>query len=57
MYQLAAALGKFFEGDAWINQIKRSNVYLKDGVELSHSVELLNGLVLRNRLELTGRKV
>lgn len=48
--------GQIFEGDAWINQLKRSNVYLKEGVELSHSVELANGLVLRNRFELTGRK-
>lgn len=50
------SFGQIFEGDAWINQIKRSNVYLKEGVELSHSVELANGLVLRNRFELTGRK-
>ncbi len=50
------SFGQIFEGDAWINQLKRSNVYLKDGVEVSHSVELANGLVLRNRFELTGRK-
>jgi hypothetical protein len=31
---------QIFEGDAWINQLKRSNIYLKEGVELSHSVEL-----------------
>ena len=50
------SFGQIFEGDAWINQLKRSNVYLKEGVELSHSVELANGLVLRNRFEITGRK-
>lgn len=50
------SFGQIFEGDAWINQLKRSNVYLKEGIELSHSVELANGLVLRNRFELTGRK-
>ncbi len=50
------SFGQIFEGDAWINQLKRSNVYLKDGIEFSHAVELLNGLVLRNRLELVGRK-
>lgn len=50
------SFGQIFEGDAWINQLKRSNVYLKDGVDVSHSVELVNGLVLRNRFELTGRK-
>ena len=48
--------GQIFEGDAWINQIKRSNAYLKEGIEFSHAVELANGLVLRNRVELTGRK-
>lgn len=50
------SFGQIFEGDAWINQLKRSNVYLKEGIELSHSLELANGLVLRNRFELTGRK-
>lgn len=50
------SFGQIFEGDAWINQLKRSNVYLKEGVELSHSLELANGLVLRNRFEITGRK-
>lgn len=48
--------GQIFNGDAWINQLKRSNVYLKEGVEFSHSLELANGLVLRNRFELSGRK-
>jgi hypothetical protein len=48
--------GQIFNGDAWINQLKRSNVYLKEGVEFSHSLELANGLVLRNRFELTARK-
>ena len=47
--------GLIFEGDAWINQLKRSNVYLKEGLELAHQVELLNGLVLHNKLEFTAR--
>lgn len=45
-----------FEGDAWINQLKRSNVYVKNALEISHSVELLNGLYLHNRLEFAGRQ-
>jgi Family of unknown function (DUF5686)/CarboxypepD_reg-like domain len=53
---IGRSFGQIFEGDAWINQLKRSNVYLKDGVDVSHSLELTNGLVLRNRFELTGRK-
>lgn len=50
------SFGQIFEGDAWINQLKRSNVYLKEGIEFSHSLELANGLVLRNRFEISGRK-
>lgn len=47
--------GQIFAGDAWINQLKRSNIYLKQGVELWHQLELLNGLVLINKFELTAR--
>ena len=47
---------QIFDGDAWINQIKRSNIYLKEGIEVGHRVELLNGLVLSNYLEYTVRK-
>ena len=47
--------GLIFEGDAWINQIKRSNIYLKQGLEVGHNVELLNGLVLYNKLEIAAR--
>lgn len=48
--------GQIFSGDAWINQLKRSNIYLKEGVELGHAVELLNGLVLENKIEYTVRR-
>ena len=48
--------GQIFAGDAWINQLKRSNIYLKEGVELGHRVELLNGLVLVNKFEYTVRR-
>ena len=48
--------GQVFEGDSWINQLKRSNVYLKDALEVSHELELVNGLVLRNRLEYANRQ-
>ncbi|MEO5891796.1 MAG: DUF5686 and carboxypeptidase regulatory-like domain-containing protein [Ferruginibacter sp.] len=47
---------QIFEGDAWINQIKRSNIYLRTGVEFGHRVELLNGLVLTNKFEYTVRR-
>ena len=48
--------GQIFEGDAWINQLKRSNIFLKEGIEFGHRIELLNGLVLVNRLEFTARR-
>lgn len=48
--------GQIFEGDAWINQLKRSNIYLKEGVEAGHNIELLNGLVLFNKFEYTVRR-
>ena len=35
-----------FQGDAWINMLKRSNIYLNNGIGLGHSFEVINGLYL-----------
>jgi len=35
-----------FQGDAWINMLKRSNVYLKNGLGIGHNFEVVNGLYL-----------
>jgi len=35
-----------FQGDAWINMLKRDNFYLNEAVGINHGLELLNGLVL-----------
>jgi len=35
-----------FQGDAWINMLKRSNIYLKNGLGIGHSFEIGNGLYL-----------
>ncbi len=35
-----------FQGDAWINLLKRSNVYLNNNIGLGHSFEIVNGLYL-----------
>ena len=35
-----------FQGDAWINMLKRDNFYLNQGIGINHGVELVNGLVL-----------
>ena len=55
-----ASLEKSFEaifnGDAWINMIKRSNVYLHQAVGLGHSIELTNGLYLFSNVDLALRR-
>ncbi len=46
----------FFEGDAWINMLKRSNVYLNNSIGAEHSLELVNGLYLFTSLDLAFRR-
>ena len=45
-----------FNGDAWINMIKRSNVYLHQAVGLGHSIELTNGLYIFSNVDLALRR-
>lgn len=45
-----------FSGDAWINMIKRNNVYLHQAVGLGHSVELANGLFLFSNVDVAFRR-
>ncbi|HEY9361633.1 MAG TPA: DUF5686 and carboxypeptidase regulatory-like domain-containing protein, partial [Chitinophagaceae bacterium] len=35
-----------FRGDAWINMLKRNNIYLNNGISLGYSYEIKNGLFL-----------
>ena len=35
-----------FQGDAWINLLKRNNFYLNQAIGIYHGVEVVNGLVL-----------
>jgi hypothetical protein len=44
-----------FANDSYINILRRSNFYKKDYIELEHGVELMNGLVLRNKIEFAHR--
>jgi hypothetical protein len=46
----------FFEGDAWINMLKRSNVYLNNSIGAEHSFEILNGLYLFSGVDLAFRR-
>jgi len=45
-----------FAGDAWINQLKRSNVYLNSGLGIGHGLELLNGLFFYTDLDINFRR-
>lgn len=45
-----------FRGDAWINLIQRSNMYLNNAVGVYHRVELFNGFVLHNDFNFALRR-
>jgi hypothetical protein len=45
-----------FQGDAWINQIKRSSVYLDNSVGIAHELELVNGLFLYTDFDIAFRR-
>ena len=45
-----------FEGDAWINMLKRSNIYLNNSLGISHAVSIVNGLHLNNGFEIAFRR-
>ena len=44
-----------FAGGSWTDQLKRSGIYEKDDIGVSHELELLNGLYLTNRVEISFR--
>ncbi|MGN6604020.1 MAG: DUF5686 and carboxypeptidase regulatory-like domain-containing protein [Ginsengibacter sp.] len=45
-----------FQGDAWINMLKRSNIYLNNGLGVGHSFEIVNGLYLFSDLNIAFRR-
>ena len=45
-----------FAGDAWINMIKRSNVFLNNVIKVGHGLELVNGLFLWTDIDLAFRR-
>lgn len=45
-----------FQGDAWINMLKRSNIYLNNGIGVGHSFELTNGLFLFTDVNMALRR-
>ncbi len=46
----------FFPGDAWVNMLKRSNIYLNNSIEVGHGLEIVNGLFITNHLEVALRR-
>ncbi len=45
-----------FQGDAWINMLKRSNMFLDNGVGLGHGIELFNGFFLHTSVDIAFRR-
>ncbi|HZH38402.1 MAG TPA: DUF5686 and carboxypeptidase regulatory-like domain-containing protein, partial [Flavisolibacter sp.] len=45
-----------FEGDAYINMIKRSNIFLNNEFGVGHGLEIFNGLFLRNEINIALRR-
>lgn len=45
-----------YAGDAWINVLKRSNIYLNNSIEFQHELEIFHGVVLMNTLEVALRR-
>lgn len=58
-YYTVSAVREFqfiYEGDAYINMIKRSNIYLNNQLGIGHGLEIANGLFLRNDLAIALRR-
>ncbi|RYY54345.1 MAG: carboxypeptidase-like regulatory domain-containing protein, partial [Chitinophagaceae bacterium] len=45
-----------FEGDAWINMIKRSNQYLDNSFGIAHGLEIANGLFVHSNFDIAFRR-
>ena len=45
-----------FNGDAWINMISRSNLYLNQGIGVGHGLEIANGLFFYSDIDVAFRR-
>ncbi len=45
-----------YAGDAWVNVLKRSNIYLNNSLLLDHQIELFNGIHLSTNFEIAFRR-
>ncbi len=58
--QFSISAGRNFEyiyaGDAWINVLKRSNIYLNSSLQAGHELEIFNGVTLMNEFQIAFRR-
>ncbi|MFZ1263038.1 MAG: DUF5686 and carboxypeptidase regulatory-like domain-containing protein [Chitinophagaceae bacterium] len=45
-----------YAGDAWVNVLKRSNIYLNNSLLFDHQIELFNGVHLSTKFEIAFRR-
>jgi hypothetical protein len=45
-----------YQGDAWVNVLKRSNIYLNNAIEIEHGLDLFSGFRLLNSFEVAIRR-
>ncbi len=45
-----------YSGDAWVNVLKRSNIYLNNSFELGHMLEIFNGFSVFKKIEVALRR-
>jgi hypothetical protein len=45
-----------YAGDAWINLLKRSNMYLNNSLSVGHGIEITNGLLLTADVDVAFRR-
>jgi hypothetical protein len=53
---LGRSFDYIFQGDAWVNMLKRSNIYLNNALSVGHGLEIRNGLFLYTDIDLAFRK-
>ncbi len=58
--QFKLSAGRNFEfiypGDAWVNVLKRSNIYLNNMFEAAHEIQIINGVHLFNKVQVALRR-
>ncbi len=55
-FRLYRSFDHIYEGDAWINQIKRSSYFLNNYFAIGHGLEVLNGLNIYTEADLALRR-